>query len=63
MKLTKAQQRTLDTAKRDGTIIIGGIDATPNIRRDVVMRLFRLGLLRWKAPASLNEESAWVATE
>ena len=37
------------------------IDATPHIRRDVVRRLATLGLLRWRAPSSLNE--SWVVTD
>lgn len=61
-KLTAAQQRVLHIANRDGSIIFGGIDATPGVRRDVVTRLAQLKLLTWKAPTSLHEESCWVLT-
>lgn len=62
-KLTKAQERTLKTAINDRSIIIGGIDATPDVRRDVVYRLYGMGYLQFKAPHGFYAESEWVPTE
>ena len=63
MKLTKAQRRYLETAIDDVTLVIGGIDSTPNIRRDVVYRLAEMGLLEFIAPHSMYAESEWKPTE
>jgi len=62
-KLTYAQERTLKIALYDRSIIIGGIDSTPNIRRDVVYRLHDMGYLQFKAPSGFYAESEWVPTE
>jgi len=62
-KLTKAQERILKTAIYDRSIIIGGIDGTPNVRRDVVYRLHDMGYLQFKAPTGFYAESEWIPTE
>lgn len=60
--MTPAQLRTLRTAARDRSIIIGGIDGTPGVRRDVVRKLYALGYLRWVAAAGFHAESEWKPT-
>lgn len=61
--ITTIQLRTLQAAERDGTLVIGGIDATPGVRWVVVKRLAERGYLRWRAPRGLVEHSEWVLTD
>lgn len=62
-KLTPAQQKAIDTCAHHRSLVIGGLDATPGLRRDIVRKLHALGLLKWVAPASDYEESEWVLTD
>ena len=61
-KLTPAQRRVLVLTRDDRVLTIGGIDGR-KVRRDVVYRLHRMGLLDWKAPSSHFEHSEWKLTE
>lgn len=62
-KITPPQARALLTCDAEGSLIVGGIDQTPDIRKVVIFRLSKLGLLKYKAPKSLFEESEWVLTD
>lgn len=62
-KLTVPQVFVLRAAARDGTVVLGGIDATPHVRRAVVYRLARMELLKWWPPHSWYEESQWKLTD
>ena len=61
-KVTPAQQRVLRLTRDDGSLIIGGLDGR-KVRKDVVFRLFDMGLLAYKSPASFFEHSEWVLTD
>lgn len=62
-KLTPAMLRVLAAAVKDRSIVIGGLDATPGVRMDVVRRLAAAGLLRWVACADPCAKSEWKPTE
>lgn len=63
IKLTPAQLRLLQTCKNESGLIVGGIDATTGIRRNVVRALRTKGLIKWSAPASNYVESEWKLTD
>lgn len=63
IKLTPAQLRLLQTCKNEGGLIVGGIDATTGIRRNVVRALHAKGLIKWAASAGYYVESEWKLTD
>ena len=62
VRLTPVQRRVLERADRDGHIVLGGIDATPGVRPDVVYRLLNMGLLRWQPMPSFFSDG-YVLTD
>lgn len=62
-RLTKAQKRVLQTCADVVVLEIGGPDATPGVRRDVVSRLALLRLIEYRTPPTLLTESAWAITQ
>ena len=63
MIMSAPWRRILKQCLKEGSIVIGGIDKTvPTPRRDIIRRMHSAGLIVWKAPSSLFEESEWVLT-
>jgi hypothetical protein len=62
--MTKAQMKWLRICARDGSLIIGGIDETPERpSRPMMAHLVHLGLLRWTACHDMHAHSEYVLTE
>lgn len=63
MKLTKAQRKALEIAVHNGGVIMqGGLDKDP-IRKDVIFKLFDVGLLTHLPPYHDGSGQPWEITK
>jgi hypothetical protein len=62
-KITGPQLAALRLAEKDGSLILGGLDATPGLSKRVVWNLYNKGWLQWHSGSHQRHASEWLLTD